>query len=250
MPLRTAHADNPDAYFEIVREKPSCKTDGCFIEYMVLKNGLMVKKQVDAAAEDAAGKIAIRRADTKDLIGQTNAFIGGRNFSPMREAEPESIFFYDGDKYYAWESKDPDAPGFYALFQQVEAAFDKAPAADDFYLHAYYTPVKGNTKDFHVFPDGTVIASMFGKDTYLIVYTFMSHTGAAELEKLRALGARAVNSKSADYKKCTAALGIDFGFLEMKLDGGYIRSYTCPGEADGVAPLMDHVRTTFGGMRP
>ena len=211
----------------------------------------MVKKQIDKAQEDAAAKVSLgKTGDTSGLFAKATALFKGVGSAASRSSGPDNVFFYDGEKFYSYGSADPDAPAYLSLFQDVSSAFARAEPAPDFYVHVYYTPVKGNTKDVHVFSDGTVIASMFGKDTYIIIYTFVTETGAEEVEGLRKLGPEAVKSHSADYSKCAPASGIDYGFVEMKIDGGYIRSYTCGDGSDGVSGLFNHVRTVFDGIKP
>lgn len=246
-----ARADGAKSYFEIVREKPKCTGGECFIEYVVLSDGTVVRKQIDKAQEDAAATMSVGKVgDTGGLFAKAAALFKGAGSAASRSAGPDNVFFYDGEKFYSYGSTDPDAPAYLALFQDVKAAFAKAAPAPDFYAHVYYTPLTGNTRDFHVFSDGTVIASMFGKDTYIIIYTYVTATAADEIANLRKLGAEAVKSPSADYKKCAPASGIDYGFVEMKIDGGYIRSYTCGDGNDGVASLFRHVRAAFDGIRP
>lgn len=246
-----AQADGNARYVEIVREKPNCKTAECFVEYMILPSGIAVKKQIDTAAEDAPARMSVRKfPDASSLFAHVTAFFAGSRGSGSRTNDPENIFFYDGEKFYSYGSPDPDAPAYLALFREADEAFEKGTPASDFYTHVYYTPAKGNTKDFHVFSDGTVIASMFGKDTYMIIYTFVSATDAAEVATLRQLGTAAVKAKASDYKKCAPASGLDYGFVEMRIDGSYIRSYTCGDEADSVALLLNHIRGTFDGLQP
>lgn len=247
-------AESPrKSYFEIVRELPGCSGGDCFVEYVVLSSGIMVKKKFDTDDHQVPAVITIRKTDVatvKELFGAVSAFFQGRSNSGSRMDDLQNVFYYDGEKFYAYAAHDAEAPEYRKLFQTADAAFAHAVPSDDFYVHAYYEPGKGNTKDFHVASDGTVIASMFGKQTYLIVYTFMSQTGESELKNLRALGAEAMKTSAAKYRKCAAASGLAFGFLEMKMDGNYVRSYTCGDESNGVSALFNYVRSTYEDMKP
>jgi hypothetical protein len=240
-------------YFEIVRELPGCSGGDCFVEYVVLSSGIIVKKKFDTDDHQVPAVITLRKAGdaaVNDLFGAVSAFFNGRGNSGSRMDDLQNVFYYDGEKFYAYASHDAEAPAYRRLFQAADAAFAQAAPSDDFYVHAYYEPAKGNTKDFHVASDGTVIASMFGKQTYLIVYTFMTHAGDSALKNLRALGAPAMKSATSRYKKCAPASGLGFGFLEMKLDGNYVHSYTCGDEGTGVSALFNYVRSTFEDMKP
>ncbi|TAL38529.1 MAG: hypothetical protein EPN97_03815 [Alphaproteobacteria bacterium] len=243
----------PNRYFEVVRELPGCSGGDCFVEYVVLSNGIMVKKKFDTDDHQLPAVITVRKTGgvaVNSLFDEVSAFFHGRSNSGSRMDDLQNVFYYDGEKFYAYASHDAEAPGYRKLFQAADTAFAQAAPSDDFYVHAYYEPAKGNTKDFHIASDGTVIASMFGKQTYLIVYTFMSQTGESELKNLRALGAAAMKSATARYRKCAPASGLGFGFLEMKMDGDYVHSYACGDEGNSVSALFNYIRSTYEDMKP
>jgi hypothetical protein len=241
-------------YFEIVRElPPGCTGGECFVEYVVLSSGIIVKKKFDTDDHEGPAAITLRKVETPAvgrLFELTSAFFRGRSNSGSKMDDLQNVFYFDDGKFYAYAAHDAEAEGYRELFKAVDAIYGQAAPSDDFYVHAYYEPGKGNTKDFHVASDGTVIASMFGKQTYLIVYTFMSRTGENELKNLRELGAAAMKSPAGRYKKCAAASGLGFGFLEMKMDGQYVKSYTCGDEGNGVSALFNYIRSTYEDMKP
>ena len=248
-----ASAEGPkDRYFEIVRERPpKCSGGDCFVEYVVLSSGIIVKKKFDTDDHEVPAVITARKVETTDgLFKLVAAFFKDHGSSGSKMDDLQNIFYFDDGKFHSYASHDAEEQGYRELFQAVDAAYGQAAPSDDFYVHAYYEPARGNTKDFHVVSDGTVIASMFGKQTYLIVYTFMSRTGAEEMKNLRTLGAEAMKTPAGRYRKCPAASGLGFGFLEMKMDGQYVKSYTCGDEGNGVSALFNYVRSTYEDMKP
>lgn len=240
-------------YVEVVRQLPKCSGGDCFVEYVVLSSGIMVKKKFDTDDHEVPATISLRRtgsATADALFEMASAFFKGRSTSGSRADDLQNVFYYDGEKFYTYASHDAEAPEFRKLFQAADAAFGQAEPSDDFYVHAYYEPGKGNIKDFHIASDGTVIASMFGKQTYLIVYTFMSRTGESQLKNLRELFAKAVQAPPGKYRKCATGTGLGFGFLEMKMDGKYIKSYTCGDEGNDVSALFNYIRRTYEDLKP
>ncbi len=209
-----------------------------------------MKKQIDAPEQDSSAAISVRKTDVAGLFAQAGAIFEGAAASTARTSDPESLYYYDGEKFFSYNSSDPVDAKFIPLFQATAAAFDKGSAAQNFYVHAYYTPLKGNIKDYHVFSDGTVIASMFGKETYMMVYTFLTSTDKAEVDALAQLGDKAVGAPAKNYTQCKPETGLVYGFVEMQVEKGYIRSYSCGDEGDPVAKLFSHIRGAFDGLGP
>lgn len=236
----------PTRYVEVVREKPKPCASECFVEYILLSNGVMIKKHLDTPDyDDAIPVFSARRAafEAVDAILEQSATFLGK---PMPESgghtDPNNIYFYNGEKHHAWSAKEP-APEFTAIFDKAGAAFAEGKLAEDVYLHVYYQPLQGGTVALHVFSDGTVIKSVFDKLSYRMSSTSISRIGDDDLASAKKLAA-AAQAGAAKYFKCDAATGIEYGVVEYVHGGTLAKSYTC-GAGSGEIPALFNLTRGF-----
>lgn len=239
----------PSQYLEIVREKKPC-TRECFVEYILLSNGVMVKKQFDTQEYDEAiPAFSVRRAGREaagSLLGQAAAFFGKESPASGSHTDPDNLYFYDGEKHYAWSGKEETAD-FSALYGETQTAYTSAALAEDFYLHQYYQPLQGGTQALHIFTDGTIITSVFDRLSYRMIATSIARLNDEDLEKTKALAARAQAAAPGKFMKCAAETGLEYGLVEFINGGNIQKSYTCGTGSGDIPALFSHVRALSSG---
>jgi hypothetical protein len=179
------------------------------------------------------------------MLDKAAAFLG----KPMPESgghtDPNNIYYFDGEKHYAWSDKQP-APEFSALFDDADAAFREGRLAEDFYLHVYYQPLTGGTVALHIFSDGTIIASVFDRLSYRMTSTSIARIGDEDLSRTKKLAAAAQASAAAKYQKCDAATGLEYGVAEFIHGGTIAKAYTCGTGSGDIPALFNHARSLGG----
>jgi len=210
----------------------------------------VVRKQSSSARYESGGGIASRQADKETagaLFARAAAFVAKNPTPPGGAADENDLYFYDGAKLQVYSAAKVSPPEFFALFGAMGAAFGKADAAPDFYVHCYYAAPSGTTTDVHIFSDGAVVLSAFDRKTYALAGTSVLSSDTAELAAVRRLAARALKAPAAPHKDCAAYTGLVYGFVEIESDGGFVKSYTCGTENNDIAVLFTHIRMTYGG---
>jgi hypothetical protein len=233
-------------YIEIVREKSPCPDGGCFTEYIFLSDGLAVKKQFDTADYETRPDILMRRAAPENvaaLFGDATSFFGSEKDKGKSAKDKNNLFLFDGTGVSSYASGELPAPAFLSLFDNFAAAFAAAVPAEDFYIHQYYQPLSGDMGDYHLFPGGTVMFSQYKPVSYDIVSTELFTAEKTPFAAARALAEVAAGVPGAAYRRCPPQSGLEYGFIELRTEGRYLRSYTC---GDGDAPadrLFRHIRS-------
>ncbi len=227
-------------YFEIVREQKPCPGSDCFVEYLALSNGLMIRKKIDSEKYDEVHPgFDVRRADdatTKTMFEAATKFYGSNANSSGSFTDPNNLYLFDGETHRIWSSAKPPAD-FEGLLNGVSGSFDAAPADEAFYLHAYYQPVTGSTQALHVFADGTIIKSAFDRNSYKMLKTSLDRLPPETLEKLREMAVKARGTIPGGYKRCAVNTGLEYGVVEFTDGGTALKSYTC-GTGDGDFPAL------------
>lgn len=227
-------------YFEIVREQKPCPGTDCFVEYIGLSNGLMIRKKIDSEKYDEVHPgFDVRRADEAITMGMFEAvrkFHAAHTDSSGSFTEPNNLYYFDGEKHVAWSSAKPPAD-FEGMLNGVAGGFDTAAPEEGFYLHAYYQPLTGDTQALHVFVDGTVIKSAFDRNSYRMLGTSLDRLPPETLEKLRGMVVKARNTNPGGYKRCAVNTGLEYGVVEFADGGTALKSYTC-GTGDGDFPAL------------
>ena len=227
-------------YFEIVREQKPCPGADCFVEYIALSNGLMIRKKIDSEKYDEVHPgFDVRRADdaaTQTMFEALKKFYAGQSGSSGSFTDPNNLYYFDGEKHVAWSSAKPPAD-FEGLLNGVAGGFDAAAPEEAFYLHAYYQPLTGSTQALHVFVDGTIIKSAFDRNSYKMLQTSLGRLPVEKLEALRAMVVKARGTKPGGYKRCASNTGLEYGVVEFTDGGSALKSYTC-GTGDGDFPAL------------
>lgn len=227
-------------YFEIVREQKPCPGTDCFVEYIGLSNGLMVRKKIDSEKyDDVHPGFDVRRADeaaTQAMFGAVTKFYGSNVHTSGSFTEPNNLYLFDGDTHHIWSSPKPPAD-FEGLLNGVAEGFEVAAPEESFYLHAYYQPLTGSTQALHVFADGTIIKSAFDRNSYKMLKTSLDRVPPEALEKLRARVVKARATTPGGYKRCAVNTGLEYAVVEFTDSGTALKSYTC-GTGDGDFPVL------------
>lgn len=227
-------------YFEIVREQKPCPGADCFVEYLALSNGLMIRKKIDSEKYDEVHPgFDVRRADAsaaQSMFEAVRKFHVGNTNSSGSFTDPNNLYYFDGEKHVAWSSAKPPAD-FEGLLSGVAGGFASGKPEEGFYLHAYYQPVTGSTQALHVFLDGTIIKSAFDRNSYKMLETSLGRLPQDALEKLRAMVVKVRNTNPGGYKRCATNTGLEYGVVEFVDGGTALKSYTC-GTGDGDFPAL------------
>lgn len=235
----------PEKYVEIVRERKGNCTVDCFLEFLVLSSGVILRKHVDTPSHDDGMSFFAIRAATPEAAAAVldhAAKIVSTETDTQRGkiTDPHNVYYYDGDKHADW-SDVTETADFTALVAAAEDAFSKGALAENFYLHEYWQPAKGLTMSLHVFADGTMITSSFDERSYHMVDTGLSRLDVATMEELKTLAAKAQAEKPEKYTGCPAATGLQYALVEFANGGNIQKSYTCGG-AGPVGDLFNRLR--------
>ncbi|MDE1154020.1 MAG: hypothetical protein PW788_15925 [Micavibrio sp.] len=240
------HALDATAYAEVVRKKATCPDGDCFVEYIFLDNGTAVRLQFKTPDYTGKADITVRRASADaaaEVLTATSAYLKDKTPPEDWDKKDNKVYAFDGTKPASFAST--ETPAFTALFEKAESTFNAAPPAPDFYLHSYYQPLTGDTGDFHVFADGTVIISLFAQKSDKLLATSLYTYDDAAFAALRDKAAAAAQSiLKTDYKKCPADSGMQYALMEIQAEGHYAKTYFCPGSAnDAAADLLQLLRS-------
>lgn len=240
----------PSAYLEIVRETSDCPNGACFVEYIVLSDGQALKKQYDNPAYDKTKPLLETRTlppeTAERILAKATQFFSEPRRHSNKKKDRDTLYYHDGDKLHAFTaSNDEERPAGYAdIFAATQEAFDAGEADEDFYVHDYYQPVSGDIEDFHVFPSGTVIFSLFTRKEVRLRDTGIFSLDEATLETVKKLSRDAFVQKPAPYSKCPASSGLAFAHIEIKNEGAVYKSYTCAVEDAPLTRLFRYIRAT------
>ena len=251
LPEERAPRPVPNKYFEIVVHTPDCKGNECFTEFIFLSNGIAIRK-LPVTGKENGRLIEVRQAgvqQTAALFAQVETFFTSGIGPGNPGKAQDQLFYYDGEKYYAYNAFTPAPAEMGRIFDDSGGAFNTGKGAEDFFLHTYWQPLKGGTKSLHAFADGTVIDSMFVRQTSSIVYTSMSQLKAGDFEKLRTLAAAASAAPEKKYMKCGRETGLDYGFVEFQNAGAYARSFACGEGGNLFSPILTHMRDNYGDAK-
>ncbi len=239
----------PTQYLEIVREKKAPCTSDCFVEYILLSNGVVVKKQLHTDKYDnAIPAFSLRRMDMAAagaVLDKAGAFLATAQPESGNYIDPNNLYYYDGEKHHVWSSIEA-ADEFSAIVDAARDAFDGAKMAEEFYLHQYYQPLDGGTQALHIFADGTIISSVFERLSYSMTGTEIARLADKDLAKTKTLAADAQNATAEKFTKCTAGTGLEYGVVEFTQGGNTLKSYTCATGSDPVSALFGHVKALGG----
>ncbi len=229
-------------YFELVMEKEDCPQGACFIEYIFASNGMLMKKQYDLPNYQGTPSVELRFAEPSNisnLFGDVERFSSGNSRLQNPSAEHNHFFYYNGNNLSAFTMPDPPDEKFAAIFQDAENIFANARNGDDFFIHLYYMPTTGDTKDLHIFSDGTVIKSIFSNLNNTMLSTSFLQASELDMKKIRELAAKASGS-SPDATEC-ASTDIIYGVAELKFNKAYASVNTCGSGKDSYSALFNYI---------
>ncbi|MBI1216577.1 MAG: hypothetical protein GC185_12265 [Alphaproteobacteria bacterium] len=241
-------AQTPHRYIEFVRQKSPCRHGNCFDEYMMLDNGITVRKLLDTPDYKGLPRMEVRRIDPAPVFKAIADFARDIPSGPDVEYALWEVFFLTGKpgNPYVFSTKHHPPPAlvdFGALVDRAFAAGDKT--TPDFYVHEYYQPMTTDRlEDTHVFSDGTVVLSQFDKDSNALLHTSLSAAAPGEMRRIRRM-AETVMLAPPRETPCPQASGLAYGHLEIRLNGGLKQFETCGRDDSDASALFRFIRDAY-----
>ena len=238
----------PTAYVELVHDKKDCPGGACFVEYIILSDGQALKKQFDSPDhEKTKPSLTVRTIPfetAQEILADAARFFSTPRHHSNKKKDRDTLYYFDGSTLHAFTSAmgEDKPPAYDEIFAKAANAFDKGEAEDDFYIHDYYQPVTGDIEDFHIFPSGTVIFSLFSRKEVRMKSTSIFGIDEATLETSRKMLDKVFAQQPSAYKKCPAASGLTYAHLEIKNEGSIYKSYTCADDETELTKLFQFIR--------
>ncbi|HQT45166.1 MAG TPA: hypothetical protein PLO51_04250 [Candidatus Micrarchaeota archaeon] len=233
-------------YFELVMEKQDCPQGACFVEYIFVSNGMLVKKQYDLPNYQGTPVFELRNADPAAISGLFGAAgrLSSENGNVQNPGSEHNYFFYyDGQNLSAFSMPDPPQAGFALIFQEAGTAFENARDGGGFYIHTYYQPQAGDAQDLHVFSDGTMIKSVFSSLNNSLLSTSMLRASGADLQKISGLASNAAEA-APDSTSC-ANTGMVYGAVELEFNRTYAAANTCGSGNGSFSALFEYLHGKY-----
>lgn len=239
----------PSSYIEVVRETDDCPKGACFVEYIILSDGQALKKQFDSPDHEKTKPSMTLRSipfeEAQEILAAAKSFFSTPRRHSNKKKDRDTLYYFDGEELHAFTvSFDEEKPAAYDdIFKKAGEAFDKGEPDEDFYIHDYYQPATGDIEDFHVFPSGTVIFSLFSRKDVRMKATEIFGVDEATITLARKTAEKAFTEKPRLYSRCPPASGLSYAHLEIKNEGAVFKSYTCADDDGMLAALFRYIRT-------
>ncbi|MBU1198016.1 hypothetical protein KJ765_05930 [Candidatus Micrarchaeota archaeon] len=170
----TLPASDPSegSYYEITEQTPQCDSGPkpCFIEYLVVDNGLILRKSFNAPTRKTPS-ITLRKVDRALVVAELayvkEQLVQGRDVN-CAECSVYHAFYHDENEtnYLAVQVDKPSAYHSYAVVLGIQertmALYDGAVSQTPFFIHLIYRKRGQPAIDYHLFEDGTVVYEAFG----------------------------------------------------------------------------------------
>ncbi|GEM_PF-2663212 len=234
-------------YYEIVHEKSDCKPY-CSLEYIVLSNGIMLKKEsmekefngfkvdlVDVGEQKAIQAITFAEQSVNETKDSTCS--NCNNFH---------LFLIKGGKPWMFLEQEEKTPEFIkTIMEDSKKLFLEGQSTEDFFVQFVFKRVGQDAVDYHFFSDGVVLREEF--------IGFESRLGNAGLFRLSEEKKALVKSMAtSDFFGSISSLkncqknGLEYGYLEIKNNGLYDFVWTCGAEKSAADQLFNGLLQEFG----
>ncbi|MBU0758687.1 MAG: hypothetical protein KKG59_02510 [Nanoarchaeota archaeon] len=201
-------------YFEFVHENPSCEIY-CDIEYIVVSNGMTLTKTKDfVGREIIIGKID--PVDAEKLVRQTETQLGDLSNGGIdcRDCNINHIFYGDKSKTQAFTTYVDEAPEFIQnIHTDTERVLQSQQIPDQFFMNLVFKKNNEFAKDYHFFPDGTVLIEEFGELNGNLISSEIVKIDKSDMDTIRLSIEDGFFTSEDDSDTC----------WKKKLDYGYIQ---------------------------
>jgi hypothetical protein len=228
-------------FFEYVSESP-----GSFREYLIVSNGVsLVKKHNGGEDLIKVGMIPPESASSMikngaGLIKEMNKGIDCVDCSLMH------LFYGDGKEAKAYTvDADNASSDIGGLEGVLSTALDDVSGLDPFYVHFLFQKQGKDIVDYHFFPDGSVIRSIFGPGNGELEEARFYSIGVNDLSDMRSMASEEVLSSGDDMLGCVPS-GLMWGTVEVYRDGKYALINTCGTGESAADKLFSFLMTRCG----
>ena len=209
-------------FFEYVSESPSS-----FREYLTLSNGVSLVKihngkdvviNVGMVPQESASSLI---ENGIGLIKESNKGIDCSDCSLMH------LFYANGKETKAYTVLAENASSEVADLEGIfSTALDNVSGINQFYVHFLFQRQGGDIFDYHFFPDGSVIRSLFGPANGELKEAHFYSLGVNDHSRIRSMASDDVLSSRDDTLGCVTS-GLMWGTVEVYKDGRYAMINTC-----------------------
>jgi|WetSurMetagenome_2_1015567.scaffolds.fasta_scaffold13451_6 hypothetical protein len=208
-------------FFEYVSESPAS-----FREYLTLTNGATLVKIHNG--RDVQIKVgAISRGIASNLIEKGLVLIKENNKGIECSGCSLVHLFYAGKETKAYTVVAENASSNIKDLEGVfSGSLENMSEPDRFYVHFLFQRQGGDIIDYHFFPDGTVIKSVFGSANGELKEARFYSIGKNDHNEIRSRASEEVLSSWDDMLGCVAS-GLMWGTVEVYRDGKYALINTC-----------------------
>jgi len=154
-------------FYEIVHEKSDCKPS-CSLEYLLISNGIMLKKESQGAYPNHKIEIfSIQKEKAEELVNLTSANIKESAGEECRNCSLFTLFISAKEKPISFFAKEESASNFIVGLEQKTAALEKEGKKEEqFFIQFVFQRLGNNAIDYHFFPDGTVLKEEFTGNSF------------------------------------------------------------------------------------
>lgn len=209
-------------FFEYVSESP-----GAFQEYLVLSNGVsLVKKHVNGSNVISVGRIS--KEDSYAIIEKGLALLKEDNEGlDCSGCSLVHLFYADDSGTHAYsvlaQNASPEISDVEGIFS---AELQNLSGQDQFYVHFLFQRQGEDIIDYHFFPDGSVIKSVFGTGNGELKEAHFYSISEKDRSDLKFMASEDVFSSGDDLLGCVPA-GLMWGTVEVYRDEKYVYIDTC-----------------------
>jgi hypothetical protein len=208
-------------FFEYVSESP-----GSFKEYLVISNGVsLVKNHVGRDNAISVGRIS--RDDSFVIIEKGLSQLKERNKGvDCSDCSMIHLFYADDRGTQAYSVLAQNASDIRGLEGVFSVALKNLSGVNQFYVHFLFQKQGGDIVDYHFFPEGSIIRSVFGPGNGELKEARFYSIGINDLSDMRSMAPSDVLSSKDDMIGCVSA-GLMWGTVEVYRDGKYALINTC-----------------------
>lgn len=209
-------------FFEYVSESP-----GSFREYLVLSNGVsLVKEHTGRDNMISLGKVS--GEDSFEIIEKGLRMLKENNKGiDCSDCSLIHLFYADYSCAQAYSVLAQNASSDVRDLEDVfSGTLQNLSGLDQFYVHFLFQRQGGDIIDYHFFPEGSVIRSVFGPGNGELKEARFYSISMNDLLDMRSKASEELFSSGGDMLGCVPA-GLMWGTVEVYRDGKYALINTC-----------------------
>ncbi len=234
-------------YYEIVLEKSGCKPY-CSLEYIVLSNGLVMKKQSNSQTviENTIEIVKTTPEKAAQAIKFAQDNLSEQKFDKCNSCDQFVFFTNKKPDLFMFVSRQEEAPDFLnKIFENSQNLFSGGEKVEQFFVQFVFKKIGKNAVDYHFYPDGSVVKETYVGSSQELAGADAFMLNGQQLGFLKSQITGGLFDSKSGLENCQKN-GLEYGYLEVLRDGEYIFEWTCGTRASKVDTVFNEYLREFG----